>query len=231
MSCDNCDTFKHQKKNTTLGLNPNQGNIPLDDPLESCVQQGSIFKDRIEFPTLALKSTHINPVYGKRFPYMKKKTNGSYMSQDARLSYSRAAWKNKSRMDLNEPPLYMTPKLENIYHPMHSGYGTKYQTNYSDLIPGQIQYYIPEDQKNVLTKPLFAEPTRVTGSVYIDPMGGVKSEYKQKIPYINPFSTKPNTRLHHECTDFINATNFHRNDILFNQMRVRHREKFSSRWY
>ena len=70
--------------------------------------------------------------------------------------------------------------LESVYNEKLRGYGQNYRS-YGDIHAGQIQYYVPTEDKSAFQKPIYTLDSNTIQTIREDPMGGMIPEY-----YRNP---------------------------------------------
>jgi hypothetical protein len=73
--------------------------------------------------------------------------------------------------------------LENVYNEDLRGYGKNYRS-YQDINAGQIQYYVPEEDKEFNQRPVYTLEADTVQTIRQDPMGGLIPEYKRITGYI-----------------------------------------------
>jgi len=90
------------------------------------------------------------------------------------------------KMNLDRPPMDSSMKLSDIYcNENLIGYDQGYRT-YSDIDGGQIMYYTDDKFSNPYYGPNFSTPSRVTGDISFDPMGGLEINYNKE-PCVEPY--------------------------------------------
>ena len=80
---------------------------------------------------------------------------------------------------LDRAPYTGHTALENIYDEKLRNYGKNYKS-YQDIHSGQIQYYVPEEDKEFNQRPVYTLESTTIQTVREDPMGGLIPEYKQE---------------------------------------------------
>jgi hypothetical protein len=68
--------------------------------------------------------------------------------------------------------------LENVYNEDLRGYGKNYRS-YQDIDAGQIQYYVPAEDKEFNQRPVYTLEADTVQTIRQDPMGGLIPEYKR----------------------------------------------------
>jgi len=69
--------------------------------------------------------------------------------------------------------------IENIYNEELRGYGKNYRS-YQDIDAGQIQYYVPEEDREANQRPVYTLESNTVQTIREDPMGGLIPEYKRE---------------------------------------------------
>lgn len=176
---------------------PNCG-IPTNIGVYNCDKKfyNKDFKDDLE-PSLKCGFTYLNPqAYQDKVawdfenrkdcclqdsPGDEKTKYNTFTSTDPRLIDVPRALK----MSLDRPPMDSSVKLNEIYcNETLLGYGKNYRT-YSDIDGGQILYYTDDKFSDVFFNPVFSTPSKVTGDISFDPMGGLEINYNRK-PCVKP---------------------------------------------
>jgi hypothetical protein len=80
---------------------------------------------------------------------------------------------------LDRPPYTGHVALENIYNNELRGYGKNYRS-YQDIDAGQIQYYVPEEDREANQRPIYTLESNTVQTIREDPMGGLIPEYKRE---------------------------------------------------
>jgi hypothetical protein len=223
-NCATCD-IQPNFVNPTL-----QTNCNFNNKYFSCKNRAYI-GDKIE-PTNQSGYEFINPevissAYAPEFYKVNCEDIGEvYTSQDPRLI---SIFHNGQVTPLDVPPTDHSIKLADIYtHPTMKNYGVRYK-NYADIKAGQILYYNDKSIEDDLFQPNFANPARVTTTIYSDPMGGTYPEYlRTPVRGNNVMSTQG--RRYTYGLSSIDDQNEFREDIMHLQMRPQDRTRYTTRW-
>ena len=99
---------------------------------------------------------------------------------------------------------------------------------YSDINTGQVRYYVQEDVKDAVFKPLFTTKATTVAYEYTNPMGTTKPQYV-RVPLIvaNPASNPDG--VPRSTLSFLADTTSQREDILMHQMHKRNSEKWTAK--
>lgn len=133
-------------------------------------------------------------------------------------------------LNLDRPPLTGDVELDKVADDKNlTNYGQNYK-GYSDVNAGDIVYYINKQQQDHFFLPNFSTPAYATGTLYKDPMGSMKPQYKRfPMKSSNPLTHK---RDHYEgCLSWMQDSLEHRQDIMSLQMRKQLEQKYEPRWY
>jgi hypothetical protein len=150
----------------------------------------------------------------------------TYLNSDPRLYNQGGTW-----LQLDRPPLSSTTKLSTLTTDKSlDKYGQSY-TSYADINTGQYVYYISKNREDAFYEPLFSRKATTVGTMYKDPMGGMKPQY-DRIPAekYNPMLNTKACGDDEYCLSFMKDTQYHREDILARQMRKRNEQRYEPRW-
>lgn len=152
--------------------------------------------------------------------------NEVYTSSDPRLI---SAYHNGQKLGLDVPPIDHYVGMNNVYtNPSIPNFKSFYK-NYDDIKAGQIMYYTNKSLEDNLFAPVFENPSKVTGVMYKDPMGGTYPEYIRD-PKIKDNVLNTVNRKYRYGLSSINDENEFREDIIHLQMRPQDRMRYSTRW-
>jgi hypothetical protein len=201
-----------------------------------CVDR-KLFKNQIE-PRSNNNYTFINPdvmtqQYDKRYIGVEPNITKSYdrtvyttKNYDGRLI---SPERGGEILALDRPPISANIREKTIYtDPTMKEFGKKYGT-YGDIKAGQILYYFDESIEDTLFNPLFVNNANVDGSLYKDPMGGMKPDYSRTPVKIPDLLETKHDNNHGELT-WIRDSQESREDLLSLQMNRNNQRKYSSRW-
>ena len=169
----------------------------VSKPLGGCLNE-EIFAQAISPPDPEGGIEYLNPEvytdkYAPNFYAVHQKSTGDtlYTAFDPRL---KLATRGGMIAGLDRPPIQGTVPLKDVYSESLRDYGKGYQ-GYDDIRAGDIQYWIDDSFESPMFSPVFTQSAEVTGTVYIDPMGGIKPQYYRK-PVIqnNPLTESGETR-------------------------------------
>lgn len=150
--------------------------------------------------------------------------NPTFASWDPRLLNTMRA----QYLTLDRPPLNSTPKLSTIYNEEYRGYGQNYKT-YSDINAGTIMYYWDKERQNAYYKPLFDQESPVMKTIYKDPMGAIKPEYRRLREQRNEATFQGCDYSPYGLSSIYDSQTF-RNDILARQMTKINQERWMPRY-
>jgi hypothetical protein len=148
-------------------------------------------------------------------------TEKTYLNSDPRLYNQGGTW-----LQLDRPPLTSSTKLSTLTTDKSLNcYGQGY-TSYADVNAGQYIYYISKNREDAFYEPIFNSKATSVGTMYKDPMGGMKPQYN-RIPdnQYNPILSNDAS-----CSTFLRDTQSHREDITSLQMRKRNEQRYAPRW-
>ena len=150
-----------------------------------------------------------------------------YYSTDPRL---KSAAHSGQVITLDRPPQDSTVKInDTMTDASLDNFGQKYKT-YSDINAGYITYYVNKELSDPYFEPLFSTTSKITSSLYNDPMGGIKPEYDRESLISQNMITS--TKDHYEGgLSWIQDSTNHRESLMATQMGKQNREKWASRWY
>lgn len=148
-----------------------------------------------------------------------------YASHDPRLFYVPYA----QRLTLDRPPIETSPKLSELSTDKSlDNYGQNY-TGYHDINAGQIVYYIDRERQDPFYSPLFTTSAYAYGTLYQDPMGGMKPEYyRTPLKCNNPLDTQK--KSYEGGLSWMQDSMSHREDLLSKQMWRINQERYEPRW-
>lgn len=150
----------------------------------------------------------------------------TYLNSDPRLYNQGGTW-----LQLDRPPLTSATKLSTLTTDKSlDGYGQCY-TSYADIDAGQCVYYISKNREDAFYEPIFNGKATSVGTMYKDPMGGMKPQY-DRIPneQYNPILSNDACGDTEDCSFFLRDTQSHRADIMARQMRKRNEQRYAPRW-
>lgn len=155
-----------------------------------------------------------------RFMETGKNTNVVYSSSDPRLFNAMRG----SYSVLDTRPLDSTVKLNDVYNQKFKNYGKNYK-DYSDIVGGDVMYYVGFERQTPYYAPLFNEKNTMSKVVYQDPMSTSKMEYPKivKQPVLVSDTNCDNDGY---CLSWIRDTQMQRDDILASQMAVRNQQRY-----
>jgi hypothetical protein len=179
-------------------------------------------------PTKEQEYILLNPEtleYDNRYYKVNCPRRSVYFTQDPRLiSSSRGG----DPLPLDLPPINQGVKIKNVYTDL--GFNNTIYKDYSAIRSGDIMYYIDKSIAGAYYRPVFVNPSFVTGYDYIDPMGSVKPTYtRTPVHHENPLDVKANT--YKTGLSFLDQTSEFREDIIAKQQSVHNQQKYSARYY
>jgi hypothetical protein len=150
-----------------------------------------------------------------------------YASTDPRLISTEHSGQ---RLTFDRPPITSQTCLNTLLDDTRlDNYGQNY-TNYGDIKEGQIMYYIDKSIASPYFNPNFPTTSKVTGSVYKDPMGALKPWYtRQPLTDDNPIG--PERAKYQGCLSSIQDSLDHRQDLMSLQMRKQLQQSYAPRWF
>ena len=101
-------------------------------------------------------------------------------------------------------------------------------TSYEDLYGGQIQYYVAPGTSDPYFEPIFVTPAFVEHTLFRDPMGVVRPEYKRVS--LKPYAWSE-CSTDRDCDSFTHDTLEFRQELMEKQMRKINEQKYDTRWY
>jgi len=130
---------------------------------------------------------------------------------------------------LDRPPLTGKPKDGNLsLDKSLDNYGQFYRT-YKDIKEGDITYYFDESRIDPYYNPLFTISSKVTKTLFKDPMGSVKPEYG-RTPLVNRDMMNTTRDNYQGGLSSIMDSNSHREDIMAKQMVKINQSRWEPRW-
>lgn len=153
-------------------------------------------------------------------------TGITYSNSDPRLYNQGGTW-----LQLDRPPLTSVTKLNTLTTDKSlDGYGQCYKS-YADINAGQCVYYISKNREDAFHEPIFNSKATSVGTMYKDPMGGMKPQY-DRIPenQYDPILDNKACSDNDNCSSFLRDTQSHREDIMARQMRKRNEQRYAPRW-
>ena len=116
------------------------------------------------------------------------------------------------------------PPLNKIYsYPAANDYKTKVYNNVTEIKSGYIEYYPAKRQiEDVFTAPNFSNGAKIDGSLYINPMGSIMTDYMRNM-------TKNNLKQPNQLT-WIQDSSEQREEIMALQMRKMNRSMYETKW-
>jgi hypothetical protein len=150
----------------------------------------------------------------------------TYLNSDPRLYNQGGSW-----LQLDKPPFTSSTKLSTLRTDKSlDGYGQNYRS-YADINAGQYMYYISKNTEDAFYEPIFNTKARSVGTMYVDPMGGMKPQY-DLIPdkKYDPILSNGSFGDNEYSSTFLRDTQSHREDITALQMRRSNQERYAPRW-
>lgn len=150
----------------------------------------------------------------------------TYLNSDPRLYNQGGTW-----LQLDRPPITSYTKLSTLTTDKSlDRYGQGF-TSYADVNAGQYMYYISKNREDAFYEPIFNSKATSVGTMYKDPMGGMKPQY-DRIPdnQLNPILSNDERDDNEDCLTFVRDTQSHREDIMSLQMRKRNEQRYAPRW-
>ena len=219
--------YKYPKTSTFIGNKEKEvkfsSNIPHESTGNSHIDNYNreLLKSDI-IPTYANTSTNINKNprdLAKGFT----KYGKHYWKKDARLRNGVTG----DLIMLDRIPNSSHRTADEVAHDTGiNGYGSGYD-GYHD-VHGDIDYYTNNEQIDTHKSTLFPMSGQIEMSVFKDPMGNFKPEYKKL------YKTVPKGCNHEDpnegCLTWIHDSTLHREEILERQMAKRNQMEWGSRW-
>ena len=208
-------------------------NCRVNPPLGGCHNE-EIFASRVSPPNPTNgKHDSINPQvltqkYAPNFMKIEGRAGAApvWTAIDPRLISAGGHFGLCTALDL--PPIDGSVRLKNVYDEYLRGYGKNY-SGYNDINAGQIMYWTDETFDSPTFEPVFSNSAEVTGTVYVDPMGGIKPQYYRKpLTATNPTTTR-NTNYGGELS-WIQDSQEQREDIISKQQIPTWQSDWSYRW-
>ena len=205
----------------------------VNPPFDGCHNEEA-FASRVSPPNpLSNETRSINPqVFSQKYAPNFMKVEGSagagpvWTAIDPRLISAGGHFGLCTALDL--PPIDGSVRLKNVYDENLRGYGKNY-SGYSDINAGQIMYWKAEASDSPTFEPVFSNSAEVTGTVYVDPMGGIKPQYyREPLTAANPTTTQ-NKNYGGELS-WIQDSQEHREDIISKQQGPIWQNDWSYRW-
>tara|TARA_A100001011_G_scaffold398765_1_gene504350 strand:+ start:96 stop:878 length:783 start_codon:yes stop_codon:yes gene_type:complete len=226
MSVYNCDFSSFDCKNNNIIFNDTM--IPKEK--HGCdVLNPQVYKDKV--------SPSFDTIIGEQscndYPCQEVYKNGmininsgkQVFQNDPRLYHAPTS----SWLTLDQAPINGSVSLETLpINPYLDKYG-QYYKSYSDINAGQIQYYIDKSVEEPFFRPNFVDSNIAFSSLYQDPMGSIKPQYKLK-PIKCDDPTGPTRNNYSGSLSFIQDTTNQREDIMSKQMWRQNQQKYSSRY-
>jgi hypothetical protein len=131
-------------------------------------------------------------------------------------------------MTLDRPPLNAKIKLDEMYtDPGLSNYKTGYYDGYKGVNAGDIVYYIDKNIEDNYSLPNYTIASHIKGTLYIDPMNGIRPVYtRTPIKNNNLLDTK--NRTYTSGLSFLDDTLENREDLMGRQKT--NKRRYESRW-
>ena len=206
----------------------------VSKPLGGCINE-EIFAQAISPPDPDGPIQYLNPEvyqdkYAPNFYAVKQQSTGDtlYTALDPRLQLNT---RGGLIAGLDRPPVQGTFPLKDVYNESLRGYGQDYK-GYDDIRAGDIQYWVDDSFESPTFTPVFTQSAEVTGSVYVDPMGGIKPQYYRKpVVMSNPLTTRGDQMNFAPNLSFLTDSTEHREDIMIKQQIPMNQSDYTYRYW